>query len=307
MKYLIILLIAVICNSVCGQPSNDRGPVYITVDRGVNWARADIGLPTDAAINAWATRDGVVIAGTEKHGVFISSDRMTSWYAASTGLPRNARIMSVVFANNLIFVGTHLHGLFYSDNRGNSWQPSSKGLTNSNIRVLYHLDGIIFAGTDKGLYVSNDAGMSWKLLLNGLQINSMTSQRHELFVATNEGVLRTVDLGRNWQWIYSLGAIFTLTSDATDIYMLDFFGKVYKAAKENYVWIKADIFMPFHYTFRIAPNGRQFFTSDWSRALRDINGTKEVFLANGIPEDAFIGRLLDTPFGVLAAVGSDGC
>jgi len=312
MKYLIILLSSICCNvfgqdSIKAAPAIDRGIIYITVDRGVNWTRADLGLPTDAALNTWATKDGVVIAGTERHGVFISSDRLKSWHSASKGLPLNARIISVVFANNLIFVGTHLHGLFYSDNRGNSWLPANKGLSNSNIRALYHLDGIIFAGTDGGLFVSNDSGMSWKLLLNGLQINSMTSQMHDLFVATNKGVLRTSDLGMNWKWIFSQGAIFAVTVDPTDIYMLDSFGKVYKAAKTTYVSIKADIFMPFHYTFRITPGGSQFFTSDWSRALRDVNGTNEVFRANGIPEDAFIGRLLDTPFGVLAAVGSDGC
>jgi len=306
MKYLIVLF-TVICTSVCGQPSNDWGRIYISLDRGVNWSRADVGLPLDAFVNTWAIRDGVVIAGTERHGVFISSDRMKSWYAASKGLPRNARILSVVFAKNLIFIGTYLHGLFYSDDLGDSWQPASNGLTNSNIRVLYHLDGIIFAGTDRGLYGSNDAGMSWKLLLNGLQINSMTSDRNKLFVATNNGVLRTSDLGVNWTWIFSQEAIFSLTTDSTDIYMLDFFGKVYKAAKGNFVFIKADLFIPFHYTFKITPGGRQFFTSDWSKALRGINSAEEVFWANGIPEDAFIGHLLDTPFGVLAAVGGGGC
>src|SRR5687767_4302319 len=120
MKYLIILLSSICCNvfgqdSVIAAPALDRGKIYITVDRGVNWTRADLGLPTDAALNAWATKDGVVIAGTERHGVFISSDRLKSWHSASKGLPLNARILSVVFANNLIFVGTHLHGVFYSD------------------------------------------------------------------------------------------------------------------------------------------------------------------------------------------------
>ncbi|HMG91452.1 MAG TPA: hypothetical protein VK589_15430 [Chryseolinea sp.] len=314
MKNLLVLL-SVICSSVYGQqdsvyrqPNYDKGRIYMSVDRGVNWTRADLGLPLDAVVNAWTTTDRVVIVGTEKHGVFISSDRMKSWYSSSKGLPQNARVLSIVHAGNFIFVGTYLHGLFYSDDLGSSWKPASRGLTNSNIRVLYHLNGDLYAGTDKGLFISHDEGTSWKLFLNGLQVNSITSERNDLFVATNKGVLRTNNLGMNWTWVFSQEAIFTITSTPTDIFMLDFSGKVYKAAIENYVFIKADIFLPFHYTFRLTPAGRQFFTADWNKALRGIISTNEFFRANGIPEDVPIKDLLETPYGVLAAVGSrDGC
>ena len=314
MKNLLVLL-SVICSSVYGQPDSvyrqpdyDKGRIYMSVDRGVNWTRADQGLPLDAVVNAWTTTDGVVIVGTEKHGVFISSDNVKSWHSSSKGLPQNARILSIVHAGNVIFVGTHLHGMFYSEDRGSHWQPAGRGLTNSTIRVLYHLNGVVFAGTDEGLFISHDVGMSWKLVLNGLQINSITSDRNELFVATNRGVLRTNNFGMNWAWIFSQGAISSLASDPKDIYMLDFSGKAHKATKENYVWIKADLFLPFHYTFRLTPGGRQFFTTEWNKSLRGIISTDEFFRPNGIPEGVPIGHLLDTPFGMLAAVGNgDGC
>lgn len=319
MKYLIVLFF-ISGNAVFGQtdsvqaiPNKSRGSIFLSVDRGVNWSRADNGLPSGATVNAWATTDGIVIAGTNQHGVFISTDGLKSWYGSSKGLPRNVRILSMVCSSNLIFVGTHQHGVFYSDDRGESWHPSNKGLTDSNIRVLYNSNGFIFAGTDIGLFMSGDGGTSWAALLGGLQINDMTLQinsiastKKELFVATNKGVLRTNDLGKNWSWVFSQAAISSLACDGPDLYMLDFSGKVYKARKENYVWIKADIFLPFHYTFKITPSGNQFFVSDWHKALRGIDTTEDVFRANGIPEDLFIGTLLDTPFGVLAAVGG-GC
>jgi ligand-binding sensor domain-containing protein len=313
MKNLLVLLI-VTCSSVYGQPDSvyakpdyDKGRIYMSVDRGVNWTRADIGLPLDAVVNAWTTTDGLVIMGTDRHGVYISSDRMKSWHSSSRGLPTNARIMSVATGGNSILVGTYLHGLFYSDDRGRSWQPASKGLTNPNIRVLYHLNGVLFAGTDAGLFISHDEGTSWRLSLKGPQINSITSEGNELFVATNKGVLRTNNFGESWSWIFSQGAFSSITSNSTDLYMKDFFGKVYKAAKENYVLIKADIFLPFHYTFRITPGGNQFFTIDWNKALMNIDGISEIFWADGIPDNVPIKYLLDTPFGVLAAVGNDGC
>ena len=304
----ILILLSIISSSVYGQPDYDKGRIYMSVDRGINWTRADQGLPLDAVVNAWTTTDGVVIVGTEKHGVFISADRMKSWYSSSKGLAENARILSIIQVGNFTFVGTHLHGLFYSDDRGDHWQPASTGLTNSNIRALYHFNGIVFAGTDRGLFISRDRGMSWKLSLSGLQINSITSENNEMLVATNSGVLRTTNFGMNWSWIYSQGAIFSITSNSTDVYMLDFSGTVYKASAENYVWIKADVFLPFHYTFRITPFGRQFFTADWNNVLSGIVSTSKVLSANGIRLDIPIKDLLDTPFGVLAAVGNgNGC
>lgn len=314
MKNLLVLL-SVICSSVYGQqasvyvqPNYDKGRIYMSVDRGVNWTRADLGLPLDAVINAWTTMDRVVIVGTEKHGVFKSSDRMNSWHSSNVGLPRSVRILSVVRAKNLLFVGTYQHGLFYSDDQGISWQPASNGLTNSSIRVLHYFGGIIFAGTNQGLYVSRDAGFSWKLLLNGLQINSLSSEMGDMFVATNRGALRTSDLGMSWSWIYAEGAIFSLTSDSQEVYMLDFLGKVYVASRKNYVWLSADIYLPFFYTFRITPGGTQFFTSDWRRVFNGINNTREAYWVNGIPDNVPIKDLLDTPFGLLASVGNgDGC
>ena len=301
MKYLMILF-SLVCGCAIGQ-SKTAGKVYLSVDRGVNWSPAGSGLPTDATVNAWITTDGIVVAGTERHGVFMSSDRMKNWYPSSKGLPANARIISLLQAENLLFVGTHVNGLYSSDNGGDRWYPVNKGLTNSNIRALYYLDRQIFAGTDNGLFVSHDAGKSWNALLNGLQINSLTSENHELFVATNEGVLRTDDLGVNWKWIFSEGAINSLTTDSKDIYVLDYFQKVYKSSRDNYVWIKADLFLPFHYTFRITAAGRPFFTSDWRRSINGINSTNDVFWANGIPENVYINEMLDTPYGILAAGG----
>jgi hypothetical protein len=83
--------------------------------------------------------------------------------------------------------------------------------------------------------------------------------------------------------------------------VLNYFGRVYKSSRENYVWIEADLFLPFHYTFRITPDGRQFFTSDWRRLINGINGTNEVFRANGIPENVYVNEMLDTPYGILVA------
>ena len=169
------------------------------------------------------------------------------------------------------------------------------------MRALFYLAGNFFAGTDQGLFVSRDAGRSWNVLLNSLQINSLTSEKHELFVATNKGVLRTGDLGVSWQSIFSEGAISSLTTDGKDIYVLNYHGNVYKSSRENYVWIKADVFLPFHYTFRITPAGRQFFTSDWRRLINGIDGANDIFSANGIPDNLYINEMLDTPYGILVS------
>lgn len=294
-------LLTIVGAGLSAQPTNDKGRVFVSVDRGANWVRADNGLPAHAIVNAWATTEGIVVAGTEADGIFISTGETKTWRTSSKGLPKGVRILSITFHNNLIFAGTYRHGLFYSDNDGENWFPASKGVANANVRFLYSLERVIFAGTDAGLFISDDAGKTWRQTLIGLQINCIVSDGLHLFVATNRGVLRTNDYGRNWEWIFQDGAVCMLTVDNSDIYLLNYFGRVYKSSREQYAWLRADLFLPFHFTFQITPGGRQFFTTDWHHAIRGLNNTSDFFHANGIPETAVINDLLVTPYGLLAA------
>jgi len=300
MKTLTLLLCFACIAAIAQQPAQIPGRIYLSTDQGVTWKQMDKGFPHDESINAWVEKDKTIIAGTDAHGIFISSEQLKSWHPSNKGLPAQVRIISLVIHNQFLFAGSYGHGLFYSDDLGETWTAANRGLNNLNVRCLYSYGSILFAGTDSGLYRSFDDGKSWDVNVSGIQFNSFSSLNRQLYVATNQGVLASKD-GDKWDWIYSEGAIFSLAAKGEEIYLQDFFGAVYRSLARNLVWLKADLYLPFRYTFQLTPGGRKFFTIDWKHAIRQLNNI-ETFQAPGFPRNTLIMELLNTSHGLLAGV-----
>lgn len=303
--YPLSIVLYFICIAAIAQaPLDKEGRIYISKDRGVNWEKADTGFPEDATVHTWVVHDGMVLAGTNGHGIFISSDRLKTWYPSSKGLKKNSWIISMASFRNKLFVGTHNDGIFSSDDGGNSWHPSNTGLKNLSVRCLYAMGTILLAGTNDGIYSSTDNGRSWELEKKGLQINIFSSSHHQIFAATNQGVLASNDFGKTWDWIFKEHAIYTLAAHKDEVYIMimDFNGTVFKTTRDNFIWLKADAYLPFHGTFQLTPVSSKFLTAPWKgvfKTLNDMNGG--FFKANGLPENSAFTELLDTPFGILAS------
>ena len=145
---------------------------------------------------------------------------------AAIWLPNTAVNALAGNARGVLFAGTDL-GLFRSANQGESWQPVSVGMVQKNIQALtFDPEGHLLAGTDDGhIYLSKDGGDKWATL-NGEQIvlpprglaklwsrgkaplsktaiRSLAAysrgRRRTLVAATDDGVFRSRDQGKNWQ------------------------------------------------------------------------------------------------------------
>ncbi|MEM7585148.1 MAG: hypothetical protein AAF560_17295, partial [Acidobacteriota bacterium] len=101
------------------------------------------------------------------HGIFRSDDFGHTWEPASAGLEIadvHALAIDPVHRETL-YAGTHGAGIFKSTDGGNSWQPARTGLQASRIHSLLvdpTLPSTVYAGTASGLYVSLDAGETWR-------------------------------------------------------------------------------------------------------------------------------------------------
>lgn len=299
--YMLPTLLYFICIHAFAQtPGVQSGRVYISKDQGVNWERADKGFPVDDAINAWVVQDKSVIAGTNAHGVFISSDGLKTWNESGRGLLRKTRIISMASYKNILLAGTYRDGIFLSDDGGASWRLSNEGLKNHTVRCFYAPGFVLLAGTDDGIYSSADDGKSWTLEISGLQINTFSAIGNQILAATNQGVLASEDLGKTWDPIFEEGAIYTLAANKNETYLLDFFGNVYKSSTRDFIWLKAETYLPFHYTFQLTPLSNKFLTIAWTGSFKNLDAMTGSFRSNGLPENSAFTELLDTPFGLLA-------
>ena len=245
-------------------------------------------------------KDESILAGTNTHGIFISSDRARSWYPSNKGLPKGVRITSLALYHNVLLAGTYTNGLFLSDDNGQTWNVSNTGLKNLTIRCFYTSGPILLVGTNDGIYRSTTSGKSWTPVKNGMQLNAFSTTNNKILAATNQGVLVSEDYGNSWDWAFRESAIYTLAADEKEIYLLDFFGTVYRSSTSDFQWFKYDKYLAVQSTFKLTPESSTFLVPAWKGAINNLISVQGGYQPRGLPKDTAFTVLLETPFGLLA-------
>jgi hypothetical protein len=278
--------------------TQEPASVFLSKDEGDSWIPAGTGLPAEAAINDWATIEKYVIASTEGDGLFASDDGMKTWHPCNNGLPRALKIKALVKHDNLFFAGSYLHGVYVSDNTGNSWRKASEGLGEVSVRSLYSLNGILYAGTDTGIYRSTDNGLHWSLAAHGMQVNAFTSWDNTLFVATNLGIMRS-SRRLHWTWCWTGRALFNISAHNGIISSILPTGEIFQC--EASATGGALLLPQFNqYTFRITPSGSLLLLSPWRATFRSLREQGK-FQDYGLPKNMPFDKVLKTPAGILIA------
>jgi len=145
----------------------DDGHLQVTMDSGATWQDRTAGL----ADQRWISR---VVASTHQDGVIYAAQNGKRWDDFATYLWR-------------------------SPDRGATWVDIGEGIPCGPINVVHEdpkVSGLLYVGTDLGVYVSLDDGQSWDVLGAGLP-NTFV---HDLVVHPRDGVLLAATHGRGvWQ------------------------------------------------------------------------------------------------------------
>jgi PKD repeat protein len=165
------------------------GGFFISEDNGHTWKDSSLGLGNDGIFSL--TMDphdrNVIWAGTY-NGVSKSADGGRTWILKSNGMPPQQWPFTVAIDekdSNVMYASTkngQNKGLAYrnsfygvvmkSTDGGESWFKIMEGLSNRSefYKVLIHpsYSNILFLSSSNGVYVSNDAGLTWQMINNGL-------------------------------------------------------------------------------------------------------------------------------------------
>ncbi len=195
--------------------ATDNG-IFVSMNAAQQWSAVgtpSTGLPTDSytALAFDLNDTHAIYAGTAHRGVLVSKDDGKSWSSAGSGVPFH-NINNLAFDSDAyqLWAATEL-GIYRSDDGGTTWRALNSGLP-SNI-IVYTVQpasinggtrGLVFAGTNRGFFLSKDAGAHWAESLEALpgvsvyQILVNFQTPTTIYAATNVGALSSNNNGQTW-------------------------------------------------------------------------------------------------------------
>ncbi|MDP4236970.1 MAG: T9SS type A sorting domain-containing protein [Bacteroidota bacterium] len=213
--------------------------IFTSSDTGLHWISETNGVSPHAEITCIAGNDQRTYAGAfDTGGIFVSMNGSATWSSCSSELA-NVAITSVAVNGPTLFAGSRSRGIFLSTNSGVNWKAANSGLRFDSVRYkdttiityavilsLAMIGNDVFAGTDSGVFFSNNNGNSWSKKDSGLTTNiifSLVANEGSLFAGTDKGVFNSTNNGGTWRSVglksenvYSLSAIDTILLAGTD-------------------------------------------------------------------------------------------
>jgi photosystem II stability/assembly factor-like uncharacterized protein len=148
---------------------SDDGLVHVSRDGGKNWTKT-----TPPTLPQW-TMINCIEPDPHNDG---------GCYVAATGYK----------------LGDYKPYLFYTADYGATWRQINKGIADEHftraIRADHKVKGLLYAGTEQGMYFSTDNGNSWKpfqLNLPIVPITDLTIKEHKLIAATQGRSIWMID------------------------------------------------------------------------------------------------------------------
>jgi photosystem II stability/assembly factor-like uncharacterized protein len=235
-----IALCMALQGSIVLAGTNGQG-IYRSTDNGLTWNLSNSGLPTNPYVQGLTSMGNKIIAGLYGGGIYVSNDSGSTWtshYISSTtvytftksgnklyastsgtvyvsldtgstwsilgsGLPLSP-YFSVSANGTDLFAGDY-NGKVYFYN-GSTWALANSGIkqagNNTNVWALCTLGSVVLAGTNGGLYSSNNNGTSWLPSETGLVNSSVqlirSSGSMTVAATSNSGAFITNDDGNSW-------------------------------------------------------------------------------------------------------------
>lgn len=118
------------------------------------------------------------------------------------GINSSNAITGLIKINGNLLCGTNCGEIYKYDYVENNWTLVSNVETDGYLNAFYKYENELYLLTKKGLYLSNDYGLTW-LLIFDQGVGSVVKYHNIIFLTYSKGLLKSDNSGRSWQKINS--------------------------------------------------------------------------------------------------------
>ncbi len=188
----------------------------MSTDGGSVWTQKESYLGDGAAVAISPHNPDVIF--TCGYGYINNAYRIQTSYTTDCGntwirdtiIDSIARVNTVVFdpfvPNRLLMGGDSIYNyklLLVSTDLGNTWEHTGNGLSGIvyTLAASVRTPGLMYAGTNQGLYRSTDGGINWGRTGSFTMVRSVAidpANDSLVYAGTSTGIYRTTDGGTSW-------------------------------------------------------------------------------------------------------------
>jgi len=184
--------------------------VFKSVDEGRHWEKKMSGM------NKWFVKkvvldvnDRTKLFAVGEEDVFRSTDSGEHWEALHAGLSDAQAFVQDPVSPEHLLVGGEDNGIRVTRDGGKTWQAAQGVQKQTFYALAISPDGhTCYAGGFKtGLWTSTDAGVSWKALWQGPDIEAIATifieknnPLHLMIGTTGQGIYESLDAGTTWRF-----------------------------------------------------------------------------------------------------------
>jgi photosystem II stability/assembly factor-like uncharacterized protein len=180
--------------------------VFYSADGGERWQHTGWRIGRTFAVMAVPGGCGDTLVTASGNGVMRTIDGGSFW-RITTGW-RVTEVQDVTISpadSRVVYAGTP-YGIFYTDTLGERWEERSEGLSSRFVAAV-RIDRLqperVFSGTESGLFVSHDSGLTWRPSGLDTPVRSIRQSPSDPYrwaaALQDRGIAVSDDGGRTWR------------------------------------------------------------------------------------------------------------
>ncbi|MBI1763436.1 MAG: hypothetical protein HYR56_18580 [Acidobacteria bacterium] len=299
------------------QGTAAQNEVWMSEDNALNWKKLGNGIAADFPTGFSNRIYEMAVAGGKLFAVGTTGVIMfdgTKWSTVFQGTNITS-FFSIAASGNTLFAGSWYHGIARSTDGGATWAFANNGLNSRQVGGIYRANGVIYAGTTRGVMISCDEGQTWTQTTAPIvECYSILPFDGKVFAGFAGGVAYTADQGQTWTVIPASsgiggGFVFRLLNIGNALYAginNATTGGVFRTMDGGQTWTALNNGLTSRNVFDLAATSTALFASTTGAGVfRSTDGGQNwVAVNNGLPSLTIVGLAAVKDTVVAAVIGN---